>query len=53
MEAMDARDRRDVDADGEPTILAQVGRLLEAQAQAGQAAAVEIAAILKGVFAGG
>jgi hypothetical protein len=53
MEAMDARDRRDVDADGEPTVLAQVGRLLEAQAQAGQAATLQVLAILKGVFAGG
>lgn len=47
---MAAHRRGDTDDEGEPTIEAVVGELLEAQAQAGQAAAIEIAAILKGVF---
>jgi hypothetical protein len=47
---MAAHRRGDKDDEGEPTIPATVGALLEAQAQAGQAAVLEVAAILKGVF---
>jgi hypothetical protein len=50
---MAAHRRGDKDDEGEPSIAATVGELLEAQAQAGQAAVLQVAAILKGVFAGG
>lgn len=50
---MAAHRRGDTDDEGEPTVAATVGELLAAQAQAGQAAALEIAAVLKGVFARG